>query len=81
VEVVIAWLRDRIGLRLAAVTEARHWYRRRRDSDAESVLHAWLPFGHCPPVQLHGHGDSLFLSAGDPNGPAYSWIGGVTRDR
>lgn len=43
-EVVTAWLRDRIGLRLAAVTEARHWYLGRRDPDNQSLVHAWLHF-------------------------------------
>jgi hypothetical protein len=69
-EVVTAWLRDRIGLRLAAVTESRHWYLGRRDPDAESLLHAWLHFDHRPPTRLHAHGDDLFLSVGDPH-PGY----------
>lgn len=69
-EVVTAWLRDRIGLRLAAVTEARHWYLARRDPDTESLVHAWLHFNHRPPARLHGHGDDLFLSVGNQY-PAY----------
>jgi hypothetical protein len=69
-EVVTAWLRERTGLRLAAVTESRHWHRGRRDPDAESLVHAWLHFDHRPPTGLHGHGDDLFLSVGDPY-PAY----------
>jgi hypothetical protein len=65
-EVVAAWLRDRIGLRLVAVTEARYWFRGQRDRDAASLVHAWLHFDHRPPTRLHGRGDDLLLSTGDP---------------
>jgi len=64
---VADWLRDRIGLRLVGVTEARHWYRGARDPDtAVGLVHVWLHFEHGPPVQLHGVGDDLELSLEDP---------------
>jgi hypothetical protein len=64
-EIVAAWLHDRIGLQLTAVTEARHWYHGERDQGAASLVHAWLHFDRRPPTQLHGHGDDLLLSVGD----------------
>jgi hypothetical protein len=64
---VAGWLRDRIGRRLVEVTESRHWYQGERDPDtAASLIHAWLHFDHRPPTQLHGCGDDLRLSIGDP---------------
>ncbi|MFY1594330.1 hypothetical protein [Micromonospora sp. WMMD737] len=66
---VAAWLRDRLGLRLDGVTEARHWYDGRRDGDTASLLHAWLHFTSCPPALLHGRGEALLLSTEDPYGP------------
>lgn len=65
-ELVAAWLRERLGLRLDGVTEARHWYDGRRGGDAASLLHAWLHFAHRPPTQLHGRGEELLLSTTDP---------------
>jgi hypothetical protein len=66
-EMVADWLRDRIGLRLVGVTEARHRYRGARDPDtAVGLVHVWLHFEHGPPVQLHGVGDDLELSLEDP---------------
>jgi hypothetical protein len=68
-DLVARWLRDRIGLRVIAVTEARYWHSGRRDGDASSLIHAWLHFESGPPVQLHGCGDELYLSIGDPYPP------------
>ncbi|WP_245601589.1 hypothetical protein [Hamadaea tsunoensis] len=65
---VASWLKGMVGRRLDAVTEARHWYGRRREPDAESLLHAWLFFEYAMPVGLHGHGDQLLLAAEDPYG-------------
>jgi hypothetical protein len=66
-EMVADWLRDRIGLRLVGVTEARHWYRGARDPDTEvGLVHAWLHFENGPPIQLHGVGDHFELSLADP---------------
>jgi hypothetical protein len=65
-DIVAEWLRDRVGLHLAAVTEARHWYRGERGPDADSLIHAWLHFDDRPPTRVHGHGDDLLLSTGDP---------------
>ncbi|MCM0678825.1 hypothetical protein NCC78_29755 [Micromonospora phytophila] len=67
-DLVAGWLRDRIGLRLDRVTEARHWYGGRRDGDAQSLLHAWLHFRHRPPMRLHGRGEELLLSMEEPYG-------------
>lgn len=68
-DLVAAWLRDRIGLRLLTVTEARHWHRGRREPDMDSLVHAWLHFEHRPPVQVHGLGDELLLHTGSPYPP------------
>ena len=44
-QMVTGWLRDRIGRRLADVTEARHWYRGERDPDStKGLIHTWLHF-------------------------------------
>ncbi|HEX5598975.1 MAG TPA: hypothetical protein VFX61_23615 [Micromonosporaceae bacterium] len=76
-DLVARWLRDRIGLRVVAVTEARHWYNDRRGDDASSLLHAWLHFEERPPVRLHGCGDEFLLSAGEPY-PPYGMAGSGT---
>ncbi|MFI7649014.1 hypothetical protein ACIBTZ_23485 [Micromonospora sp. NPDC049460] len=68
-ELVAVWLRDRIGLRLDGVTEARHWYEGRRDGDAGSLLYAWLHFADRPPTRLHGRSEELLLDVTDPHGP------------
>ncbi len=65
-DLVADWLRDRLGLRVQAVTAARHWHRRQRGPDAESLIHAWLQFEKRAPVQLHGLGDALLLAVGNP---------------
>lgn len=65
-EVVASWLREMLGRRLDAVTEARHWFEGRREPDAESLLHAWLHFEHAVPVGLHGRGEELLLSKENP---------------
>ncbi|MEV0729343.1 hypothetical protein [Polymorphospora sp. NPDC050346] len=65
-ELVDLWLRDRIGLRLTAVTEARHWYDGRRGPDADGLLHMWLHFERGAPTKLHGQGDELLLSVEEP---------------
>lgn len=52
------------------MTEARHWHEGRRESDAESLLHAWLFFEHAVPIGLHGRGDQLLLAKEDPY-PSY----------
>ncbi|WP_127507694.1 hypothetical protein [Actinoplanes solisilvae] len=56
----------RIGQRLDAVTEARHWYQGQRELDTASLLHAWLFFDHAMPVGLHCRGDELVLAKEDP---------------
>ncbi|MEV0395198.1 hypothetical protein [Polymorphospora rubra] len=65
-ELVDLWLRDRIGLHLTAVTEARYWYEGRRGPDADSLLHIWLHFERGAPTMLHGRGDELLLSVEEP---------------
>lgn len=65
-DMVAAWARDRIGLRLVAVTEARHWFDGERDTDTGSLVHAWLHFDRRPPTKVHGHGDDLLLHTADP---------------
>ncbi|WP_187645983.1 hypothetical protein [Actinoplanes teichomyceticus] len=65
-QMVASWLTEMIGRRLDAVIEARHWYQGRRESDAESLLHAWLYFDHAMPVGLHHRGDELLLAKEDP---------------
>jgi hypothetical protein len=65
-QIVAGWLRERIGAKLAGVTEARYWISGKRDPDAASLVHAWLHFEHRPPTQLHGCGDDLQLSIADP---------------
>lgn len=67
-EMVASLLKTVIGRRLDAVTEARHWQKGRRRSDAESLLHAWLSFEYAMPIGLHGHGDQLLLAKDDPYG-------------
>ncbi|MGI5176325.1 hypothetical protein ACQEVZ_08360 [Dactylosporangium sp. CA-152071] len=64
--IVTSWLRERIGRRLAEVTEARHWHQGERDPDAASLIHAWPRFEGLPPTELHCNGDSLELSTADP---------------
>lgn len=59
---VTSWLDSTVGRRLDAVTQARHWHEGRRDSDAESLIHAWLFFDQAPTVGLHGIGDRLLLA-------------------
>jgi hypothetical protein len=63
---VTSWLKNMVGRRLDAVTEARHWYEGRRAPDAESLLHAWLFFEYAVPVSLHGRGDQLLLAKQNP---------------
>jgi hypothetical protein len=65
-ELVASLLKTMIGRRLDAVTEARHWYKGRRGSDADSLLHAWLFFEYLVPIGLHGRGDQLLLAKDDP---------------
>ncbi|MGW3788422.1 hypothetical protein ACWD5Z_27845 [Micromonospora chokoriensis] len=65
-EMVASWLKDSVGRRLDAVTEARHWPEGRREPDAESLLHAWLYFEGGMPVNLHGRGDQLLLAKEKP---------------
>ncbi|MEV0127381.1 hypothetical protein AB0H83_02785 [Dactylosporangium sp. NPDC050688] len=65
-QVTVEVLRRVIGRRLVAVTEARHWYRGRRDGDAESLLHLWLHFADVPPVKAHGCGEDLLLEFAEP---------------
>jgi hypothetical protein len=61
---VTAWLRRRIGCRVEAVTEARHFYEGR--PDAESLVHVWLGLGPGVPTLLHGLGDDLMLHSEEP---------------
>jgi hypothetical protein len=64
-QLVAGWLRDRMGLRVRAVSEARHWHGGHRAPDADSLIHVWLQFERRPPVRLHGRGDELLLSIED----------------
>jgi hypothetical protein len=57
-DVVAAWLRDRIGLTVVDVTEARH--------PSAGLVHAWLHFAHRPPSMLRNCGNHLRLSTSDP---------------
>jgi hypothetical protein len=63
---VASWLNAMVGRRLDAVTEARHWFKRRRGPDAESLIHAWLHFEQAVPVEIAGRGDELLLSKEEP---------------
>lgn len=63
---VALWLGSMVGRRLEAVTEARYWCEGRRESDAESLLHAWLFFESAMPVALHGRGDQLLIAKENP---------------
>ena len=65
-QMVASWLTEMTGRRLDTVIEARHWYQGRRESDTESLLHAWLFFDNAMPVSLHHRGDELLLAKEDP---------------
>jgi hypothetical protein len=55
-----------LGRRLLAVTEARHWYDGKRDTDPRSLLQFWLHFESTATLMMHGHGDQLLLAVEQP---------------
>jgi hypothetical protein len=59
-------VRDLLGRRLLAVTEARYWYEGKRDDDAASLIHIWLHFQDRPPLMAHGCGEHLLLEFEEP---------------
>jgi hypothetical protein len=59
-------LRDLLGRRLLAVTEARCWFEGRRDDDLTGLVHFWLHFQDRPPLMAHGTGEHLFLEFEEP---------------
>ena len=63
-------LRDLIGQRLLAVTEARFWFEGQRDDDAASLLDFWLHFEGKPTLMAHGCGEDLSLELVGPY-PSY----------
>lgn len=63
-------LRDLIGQRLLAVTEARFWFEGQRDDDAASLLDFWLHFEGKPTLMAHGCGEDLSLEFVGPY-PSY----------
>ncbi|WP_089006665.1 hypothetical protein [Micromonospora viridifaciens] len=63
-------VRDLIGRRLLAVSEARYWYEGQRDDDAASLLDFWLHFEGKPALMAHGCGEHLSLELVDPY-PSY----------
>ncbi|WP_412542586.1 hypothetical protein R8Z50_08865 [Longispora sp. K20-0274] len=68
VELVSAKLRALIGRRLLDVVEARYWFKGRRGPDSESLLHAWFQFEDLQSLMVHGCGERLELSIGEPYG-------------
>ncbi|SBT50535.1 hypothetical protein [Micromonospora auratinigra] len=67
---VAGLVRDLIGRRLLAVTEARYWYEGQRGGDAASLLDFWLHFEGRPTLMAHGCGEHLRLELTDPY-PSY----------
>jgi len=65
-EAAASLLRSMLGRRLLAVTEARHWYQGRRDSDSRSLLHIWLHFERSSALMAHGRGEQLVLKLAEP---------------
>jgi hypothetical protein len=63
-------VRDLIGRRLLAVSEARYWHEGHRDDDAASLLDFWLHFEDKPALMAHGCGERLGLELVDPY-PSY----------
>ncbi|MFI7661183.1 hypothetical protein ACIBTW_20125 [Micromonospora parva] len=63
-------VRDLIGRRLLAVTEARYWYEGQRSDDAASLLDFWLHFEGKPALMAHGCGEHLRLELVGPY-PSY----------
>ncbi|RKN47892.1 hypothetical protein [Micromonospora endolithica] len=77
-ELVAAWLRDRLGLRVESVTEARPQRPGARDVDPVGPVHAWLHPAGRPPTRLDPRGGELLLRTGDPY-PSYRTGEGVVR--
>jgi hypothetical protein len=65
-EATAGLLRLMVGRRLLAITEARHSYQGRRDSDASSLVHFWMHFEGSPALMAHGVGDQLTLRLEEP---------------
>ncbi|MFC8615341.1 hypothetical protein ACFT9M_02810 [Micromonospora purpureochromogenes] len=64
------FVRDVIGWRLLAVSEARYWHEGQRDDDAASLLDFWLHFEGKPALMVHGCGEHLSLELVAPY-PSY----------
>jgi hypothetical protein len=61
-----AMIRDLLGRRLIAVTEARHWFAGERSSDEDSLGHFWLHFDGARPLMAHACGEHLLLKFSEP---------------